>query len=557
MKIAVLSSSFALFAATAQALKFPVSRQSLQRRASTSSASKPHVFASLPNALPDSADLGSINDMIYVTNLTLGGVDYHLQVDTGSSDLWIKGQSSPLPNSNQTSTTYNMTYGIGWAFGHISYSSVQFSGYPILFFCIVHALRSFCFSISVPNQAFLDVSNAQNPAITYGTSGIMGLGFTSLSRIDALVNKTGSSSGRSLLYNLFSDNPNEPNFIAISLQRSTDPTADVQGTFLIGELDPDYSAVNQTPSIPTFPVANPTRWTVLLDGILVAGGDTAIPITSTVPNAPSNGAVALLDSGTSYSYASSEVCDAIYGKVSGAQLDPQSGLWSVPCNTEIDVAMQINGQVFPVHPLDMVPESATNPNSCVGSFVPQDISAIYSDNFDIILGDNVLRSVYSVYDFGDFDASGKMGNPYLKFLSLVDPNAASKDFATTRGSVARTNISYNTVNSAAAPSGRTTVSLSDDITNTLNKINTYFPIMLAILGLNALVILLLAIAAFIYIFHTFTPPPPESIQRHLSHNDYEPVSMALTDDTFVPPSPAFHNTGLKARLFDDRPKSVA
>ena len=58
MKIAVLSSSFALFAATAQALKFPVSRQSLQRRASTSSASKPHVFASLPNALPDSADLG-------------------------------------------------------------------------------------------------------------------------------------------------------------------------------------------------------------------------------------------------------------------------------------------------------------------------------------------------------------------------------------------------------------------------------------------------------------------------------------------------------------------
>ena len=128
----------------------------------------------------------------------------------------------------------------------------------------------------------------------------MGLGFTSLSRIDALVNKTGSSSGHSLLYNLFSDNPNEPNFIAISLQRSTDATADIQGTFLIGELDPDYSAVNQTPSIPTFPVANPTRWTVLLDGILVAGGDTAIPITSTVPNAPSNGAVALLDSGTSY-----------------------------------------------------------------------------------------------------------------------------------------------------------------------------------------------------------------------------------------------------------------
>jgi saccharopepsin len=204
---------------------------------------------------------------------------------------------------------------------------------------------------------------------------------------------------------------------------------------------------------------------------------------------------------------------------------------------------------------------------------------------DVILGDNILRSVYSVYDFGDFDASGKMGNPYVKFLSLIDPNAASKEFATARGSVPRTNISYSAINSAAGPSGRTTVSLSDKITDTLNKINTYFPIMLAILGLNALVILLLAIATFIYIFRrrsasslnqrtarrltpwpmplaamsldTVTPSPLDSTQRHSSQPDYEPVSMALTDDTFIPPSPAFLQSEPKGRPFDDRPKSIA
>jgi hypothetical protein len=142
------------------------------------------------------------------------------------------------------------------------------------------------------------VSGAQNPAISYGTSGIIGLGFTSLSTIDALVNKTGSSSGRSLLYNLFLDNPNEPNFIAISLQRSSDPAADVQGSFLIGEVDPEYAEVNQTSPIPTFPVSNPTRWTVLLEAILV--GNTVISLSTSVPSAPSNRAVALLDSGTSY-----------------------------------------------------------------------------------------------------------------------------------------------------------------------------------------------------------------------------------------------------------------
>jgi saccharopepsin len=199
---------------------------------------------------------------------------------------------------------------------------------------------------------------------------------------------------------------------------------------------------------------------------------------------------------------------------------------------------------------------------------------------DIIIGDNFLRSVYSVYDFGDFDASGKMGNPYVKLLSLVDPNKASKDFAAARGSVARTNITYNAINSTAAAASGTTVSLSDDITNVLNKLNTYIPIMLALLGLNALVILLLAIAAFIYIYRrrsessvvkrrtarrltpmplrpgavstdSFTPPLRSSLQRSSQHT-YEPVSAALTDDTFVPPSPSFH--GFKAGV---RPQSVA
>jgi len=252
-------------------------------------------------------------------------------MDTGSSDLWIMGPTSPLPNSNQTSMTYNLTYGIGWAYGHISYSTVEFSG------------------ISVPNQAFLDVSSAQNPAISYGTSGILGLGFTSLSTIDSLVNKTGSSSGRSLLYNLFLDNPNEPNFIAFSLQRSSDPTADVQGTFLIGEVDSEYAEVNQTSPIPTFPVSNPTRWTILMDAILV--GNSAISLTTSVPSAPSNRAVALLDSGTSYSYAPPEVCNAIYGNIDGAQLDLQSSLWLIPCKTEIDVAVQIMARSFPSIPL--------------------------------------------------------------------------------------------------------------------------------------------------------------------------------------------------------------
>ncbi|TDL29885.1 hypothetical protein BD410DRAFT_45431 [Rickenella mellea] len=53
--------------------------------------------------------LTSAHDLLYIANITVGGVDYPVQLDTGSSDLWIKGPSTPLPNTNQTSGTYNLT----------------------------------------------------------------------------------------------------------------------------------------------------------------------------------------------------------------------------------------------------------------------------------------------------------------------------------------------------------------------------------------------------------------------------------------------------------------
>jgi saccharopepsin len=96
----------------------------------------------------------------------------------------------------------------------------------------------------VPQQAFLDVSSAENPAFSYGADGIAGLGFDSLSNVDSLVNETHASTGRSLLYNLFAANPGEPNFITFALQRSSDPTDDVQGTFSIGECLGDHNQIH-------------------------------------------------------------------------------------------------------------------------------------------------------------------------------------------------------------------------------------------------------------------------------------------------------------------------
>ncbi|KAF5321097.1 hypothetical protein D9619_000938 [Psilocybe cf. subviscida] len=528
-------------------------------------------------------DLDSVHDLIYIANITVGGVEYPVQLDTGSSDLWIKGASYPIPGSTETDQTYNLTYAIGWAQGNVAHAPVEFVGIP------------------VPSQAFLDVQQVNNPAIGYGAKGIAGLGFTRLSNIDLLLNSTKSDAGRSLLFNLFEANPNEQNFIAFALQRETSQDDEVEGSFAIGELDPAYTAISGNGHIPTWPINNPYRWNLLLDAVIV--NDTITVPTTKVSGAPSNKAVVLMDSGSSYTYAPPDVVQAIYGKIPGAYYDQTLGYWRVPCAAEVNMALQIGGQVFPIHPLDVSP-STSDRQVCIGSFVPQSFNI--GNDFDWLIGDNFLRSVYSVYDFGDFDANGQMGNPYMKMLSIINADDASFDFHKERGGTPQTNITFTGLDGiSVAPS----FSISTDISESLELIGKFIPAMLAIVALNALIVIVCCIVWLVGFckrrrnagssvraraprgrmsphpsalengsmasarpifgenndprFSTVSamdPMPMNPRNTYVaglpspnSHHTYEPVSMALTEDTFVPPSPAFHGKG----QMSDRPKSIA
>lgn len=498
-----------------------------------------------------SLDLNSIHDLIYMADITIAGKDYNVQLDTGSSDLWVKADTSPIPGAQHTDIIHNITYAIGWASGTVAYAPVTFA------------------DLSVASQAFLDAAQVKNPALQYGAQGIVGLGFTSLSTIDALLNQKGSDTGRALLYNLFVQDVTEPNFIAFALQRSTQPDDEVEGSFAVGEYEPEYVAVRNTPKIPTWPVTHPSRWNILLDALIV--GDRIIPVETDIDEAPSNKAVILMDSGSSLTYAPGSVCEAIYGNITGAHFDSQQGYWIVPCDYEINMALQIGGVIYPAHPLDVSPKGLLKPDECLGSFVPTNLD-LGKREFDMLVGDNFLRSVYSVYDFGDFDESGKMGDPYMQLLSLVDPDEASKDFAQNRGSQPKTNITYVGLNGTMI---QPLFSLSTQANQTLDTIGKFFPAILGIAALNALVVLVVVIGAVVYMCRkrqraTRTARVPRGRQTHMELNSvssyvagmpgpihshtYAPVSMALTEDSFVPPSPAFHSDGLQS---GERPKSIA
>jgi hypothetical protein len=190
--------------------------------------------------------------------------------------------------------------------------------------------------------------------------------------------------------------------------------------------------------------------------------------------------------------------------------------------------------------------------------------------------------LYSVYDFGDFNSEGDMINPFIRLLALVNPDEASQDFVKARGGTARTGITYNASNVTAAASSVTSVDLSTEVAETLAKIGTYFPVILAIVALNALVLLALAIIGIVLLCRrtkkskkqrildarTRTPmgrmsPMPLNTRDSnatIEPHNYEPISMALTEDTmFVPPSPAFRkfNGSIKGGKGMDRPSSLA
>ena len=170
---------------------------------------------------------------------------------------------------------------------------------------------------------------------------------------------------------------------------------------------------------------------------------------------------------------------------------------------------------------------------------------------DWLVGDNVLRGTYSVYDFGDFDSKGMMSDPFVKLLPLIDPNEASGDFARIRGSQPRTNITYNVASPQVIGVASDGVSASEA---TLDKLNTLIPIMLAVIGLNAVVLLALVILAIVYICrkkksraarrarNQGTVPMPmssmDNVEAAEPRHQYEPV---VNDEQQSPHSPSVYS----------------
>lgn len=212
--------------------------------------------------------------------------------------------------------------------------------------------------------------------------GVLGLGPTSLSAITSAV-----QTGHSPLDQLFISNASNP-FFTILFAGIDEPMSTTSGPmfggfFSVGEpvdlneLFPGMEAVSELPDLSQItrqsPISLGSGSTFPIEQIKVNGQN--VHLSSSVKGAPANSLVGIFTSTESLSTVPVEVAQAIYGSISGAVLDAGTGEFTVPCDTEINVVVQIGSVSIPLDPTSVVVQDSTS-NTCVGS-----VSSVWTNLF--------------------------------------------------------------------------------------------------------------------------------------------------------------------------------
>lgn len=163
------------------------------------------------------------------------------------------------------------------------------------------------------------------------------------------------------------------------------------GTLTIGSTDTSA----YTGDINWIPIGTPGYWTIPIDEMTASGSAITLTTTSMI-----------VDSGTTLIGMPAADVDAIYAQISAASaysLDGQSGYYSFPCDTNINVTMTFGGVSYAI-PSDSFNAGAvdTSGSTCLGAIFALETSG----TVQAILGDAFLTGVYSAFRFDDTPAVG-------------------------------------------------------------------------------------------------------------------------------------------------------
>ncbi|KAF8636237.1 hypothetical protein AX17_003722 [Amanita inopinata Kibby_2008] len=388
---------------------------------------------------------GGVYDVAYILPVRVGSnsKSFSLQVDTGSSDLWLASTSCSTSscsltggklydpsNADPTGVDFDISYLQGRVSGPIVWDRVEVGDY------------------SIDNQALAAASVVSDEPLAPNFNGILGLALPLNSIIASRIPPvTGNNpDGAAWASNLFTITPSSSapsaRFISLSLSR---PGSD-RVPSLLG-LGRHPSAIVTDPSKVYYSTLVSDRagvlfWKVSVTAITVYVDGNARPVDIGRSNTGAVFPNAVLDSGVPLILTTSKVANGIYGALGiGPAAD---GQYYVPCNTPLNMTITLDDRPeTPIHPLDLTAEPPKDNQAqfCVGLIQAADsqLSNPTSGVGDMILGVPFMRNTYTVMAYENPDDDGEFVSPsdatirpHLGLMSLTDPTTALNEFHTVR-----------------------------------------------------------------------------------------------------------------------------
>ncbi|QRW12854.1 aspartyl protease [Ceratobasidium sp. AG-Ba] len=382
-------------------------------------------------------------------NVGSGGSSFWMQVDSGSSDLWLASTSCQSTVCQRAGTDLygwststvdsgnivELSYLSGYVQGNVVWDTLQLGGY------------------SVTNQALISGVQINNEHLSSHFVGLIGL---ALEHNSVIRDKTDPEDlqfpVRTFVTDLLtSSTAPSSRTIGVSLERPGQSNSGTPSLLSIGRhpssVVPDPSKIAYTP------LEGDTHWRVQVTQIVAwVPGDWSnnsptsrglerrgtygpgVPHSLTLGKSLVSSSIwplAIPDTGGAHIVTSRDLANAFWGTY---QISPASdGMYYVPCRTPVNVSFEIGGIDYSVHPLDMTYMSAVDSFSgqCIGAWQASD--SLRSG--DIILGTAFMRNVYTAFQY-DTPTNGVFQNifnpsdsrPLLGLMSLTNWETALQDF---------------------------------------------------------------------------------------------------------------------------------
>lgn len=364
--------------------------------------------------------------VLYIINVTIGTPpqEFNLQLDTGSSDLWVPAVDSDI--CSVQNGYYCMTGALDYKASSTFRVASNYGDFVIQYLD-GSAVQGYYFNdtlaIGGTSLTSATMGIAEKVDTTLGI-GIMGISFTadessnSPSRARLGLNPPNAFTYPSVLDNLVSQGKIRSRSYSLWLDDLNSTT----GTILFGGVDTE-KYVGHLISLPIQDDARSgtkTSFTVAWTGLSIDMGNGKQPA-SFGPSAPQP---AILDSGTSLTYLPSDVTDRIFNGL-GVTTDPRYGQ-RVSCNVEANNITFLysfggaNGATIAVPLSELLIPLTDQANNAIVDNTGQPVCLFgidaAADGNPILFGDTFLRSAYVVYDLDNL----QIGLAQTNFRATAD-----------------------------------------------------------------------------------------------------------------------------------------